>query len=109
MITLIKARVKAVAEQQGQALHHALAEIISSSRRINQQQDGNLRLADTLIGSADPRAYLQRGFVLVAGLNGSILTTSAAARKVGSLVLTFGDGALAANVVSFPQQAENQP
>ena len=55
---------------------------------------------DRLRRSLDPRAPLQRGYVLVSGLNGQLVRSRAAAAVLGSMMLEFGDGTLAVAPIS---------
>ena len=50
---------------------------------------------DRLRRSLDPRAPLQRGYVLVTGPDGQVVKTRAAAARLAALRLEFGDGELA--------------
>ncbi len=64
-----------------------------------QRQIGEARTRvealDRLRRSLDPRAPLQRGYVLVTGPDGQVVKTREAAARLASLRLEFGDGELA--------------
>lgn len=58
------------------------------------------RLASTwkLVEALNPSHVLDRGYVWVEAKTGGVLTSAAAARKAGALLLHFGDGDVAARV-----------
>ncbi|PKP96222.1 MAG: exodeoxyribonuclease VII large subunit, partial [Alphaproteobacteria bacterium HGW-Alphaproteobacteria-13] len=45
-----------------------------------------------LLASLDPRALLSRGYAMVRGEGGAMVTTAASARSAGHLRLQFADG-----------------
>lgn len=62
--------------------------------------------------SLDPRALLGRGYVLVAGVDGRLVTSAAAARAAGRLRLGFADGEVPVRVEgggAKPPRADDQP
>lgn len=59
--------------------------------QARERLDGLMRLAASL----DPRALLARGYAMVSDAEGQVLTSAAAARRAGSLRLSFADDALA--------------
>ena len=51
-----------------------------------------------LVEALNPAHVLDRGYAWVEARTGGVLTSAAAARKAGALVLHFGDGEVAARV-----------
>ena len=70
------------------AIHHHIAEART-----------RIEALDRLRRSLDPRAPLQRGYVLVTAPDGQVVKTREAAAKLASLRLEFGDGELAVSPV----------
>jgi len=56
---------------------------------------GRVDSLDRLRLSLDPRAPLQRGYVLVTSLEGELVRTRAAAAALGAMTLEFADGSMA--------------
>ncbi len=67
------------------------------TQRLSAARD-RLEGAWKLVEALNPSHVLDRGYVWVEGRMGGVLTTAAAARKAGALVLHFGDGEVAARV-----------
>lgn len=67
--------------------------------QARERLDGLMRLAASL----DPRALLSRGYAMVSDAQGQVLTSAAAARRAGSLRLTFADDALPVTVGDAPR------
>ena len=57
-----------------------------------------LQLAATVFEKTNPLALLERGFALVRGPSGELITSAAQGRQAEALSLTFGDGQLEALV-----------
>ncbi len=67
-----------------------------------------------LVEALNPQHVLDRGYAWVEAKAGGVLTTAAAARKAGALVLHFGDGEVAARVEgtggkAYTKDAPDQP
>ncbi len=69
---------------------------------------GRVDALDRLRLSLDPRAPLQRGYVLVTSAEGELVRTRAAAAALGAMTLEFGDGTLAVAPLD-PRTPRNLP
>jgi exodeoxyribonuclease VII large subunit len=103
------------ADDVGQRLDRALERRITTARsqldrtagalrpailtqRIDAARD-RLRQTWQLVEALNPAHVLDRGYAWVEGrINGEVLTSAAAAKKAGALLLHFGDGEIAARV-----------
>lgn len=67
----------------------------SAGQALVERQRNQLALACTLYDKTNPLALLGRGFALVRGPSGEVITSAADALAAGSLDLTFADGRVA--------------
>lgn len=67
-------------------------------RRISTQEE-RLQSLGKLLGSLNYQSVLKRGFALVAGADGALVTSAKKASKAASLTLTFHDGEVKAKPV----------
>lgn len=74
------------------------------TQRLSAARD-RLEGAWKLVEALNPSHVLDRGYVWVEGRAGGVLTTAAAARKAGALVLHFSDGEVAARVEAMGGKA----
>ena len=73
-------------------------------RRIAAER-GRIETLDRLRLSLDPKAPLRRGYALVTGPDGHVVSGKAGAQKLPALVLEFHDGTLAVVPASAPRTA----
>ena len=95
------AALVATAERDGERLLEA---VMAATARLLDHHDGLLRQAEAGLTGLDHGAVLARGYAVVRDVADQVLTTRAAARAAGTLILEFGDGALAVVAVD-PQPA----
>lgn len=95
------AALVAAAERDGERLHDA---VMAATTRLLDHHDGLLGQVEAGLTGFDHGVVLARGYVVARDGAGRVLTTRAAARAAGTLILEFGDGALAV-VAVHPQPA----
>lgn len=98
---------RALRDAQGRLAGVRLAPALVTRRIAEQRQalDGLARLTEQL----HPKRPLQRGYAIVRGASGKLLTSAALARKEASLGIEFADGTLDAAPGSAPSDARAAP
>lgn len=83
--------------------HQYGASFFTAAQALVQKQKSELELNAIVFEKTNPLSLLGKGFALVRGGEGEIVTTAAQARSVGNISLTFADGMLPVAVSSVAQ------
>ncbi|WP_256657396.1 exodeoxyribonuclease VII large subunit [Pseudomonas sp. 2FE] len=85
-----------VSERQKTVL--AASQVVSLSRALLSRESSRLTLASAIFDKTNPLALLDRGFALVRGPSGEIISSAQQARAAGTLDLAFADGHVTATI-----------
>ena len=69
---------------------------------LDARRASGLQALALALAAHDPERTLERGYALVTGSDGELLTSAAAARAAGDVSLRFGDGAVDATISDKP-------